>query len=294
MRPTFRLASALAITAFAGLGAVGCGGNSGTQPTSFTQTLNLTTAVAYSSSAAPVGTVDDTTPSATRAAQSIVPLAVLTTDSGQTAVLWGTRGSDGSVTSVREAAYKDANITLYARYNAAGGLLSVLGAGSDSDTKLNAQAGSYLTFSELEASGNSIVGTGVEYKDGVKGSTGQARATLTDIGVTVTVLNDKAASKVVMPTWAPVATSRADAIDPLAGLTTVYQDSPTRAKIIDAVTKAAGLVVGKPFNEYISRVTGFLLLDQLAKSYTTYTAKGLSVGAAGSDTTPLPYRADLP
>lgn len=290
MRPSFRLASAPALAALAGLAVVGCGGNAGTQPTSVAQNLSLSTAVAFSASAAPVGTVDD---GVSRAAEPILPLAVLTTDSGQTAVLWGTRGTDGTVTSVREVAYKDSDITLYARYNAAGGLLSVLGAGSDSDAKLNSQAGSYLTFSDLEASGNSIVGTGVEYKNGVQGDTGQARATLSDMGVTVTVLNSSKSEKVT-PTWKATVAARDASTDPLAGLSTVYQDSATRAKIISAVTKAAGLVLPKPFDTKISSITGFLFLDQLAKSYTTYTTKGFAVGTAGSDTTPLPYRSDLP
>ena len=291
MRSHIRPLSGL-VVALAGLGAVGCGGNSGTQPTSASPNITLATATAYSASAAPVGTVDD---SDSRAAVSIIPLASLTSASGQTVVLWGTRGSDGTVTSVRESAYKDGNVTLYARYNAEGGILSVLGAGSDSDAQLQAQAGSYLTFSDLEASGNTIIGTGGEVKNGAKGDTGKARATLTSNGVVVAVLKDDGTSENVSTNWAAAkATARDEATDPLAGLTTVYQDSPTRAKILSAVVKAAGLVVKKPFNAYVSQISGSLFIDQLAKSYTTYTAKGLSTGAAGSDETPLPYRSDLP
>lgn len=298
MRPRILRASALALLAFAGLAVVGCGGDSGTQPTTLNRTLVLSSAVAYSPSAAPVGTVDDSERGvATRAAQPVIPLAVLTTENGQTAVLWGTRDADGKVTSVREVGYQDTDVTLYARYAANGGLLSVTAAGSSTSDELNSQTGSYVKFGELEEGGNSLVGDGVSIKNGAEDDSARIRATLSGIGVTIQEIDgDRSAKspKTLPDAWKPLARDVIPGTDPLAGLEGVYQDSETRTKIVTALTLAAGAVVNDPFDDYIKRVTGFLFLDQLSKSYTKYTAKGLSAGIAGDETTPLPYRDDLP
>ena len=275
---------------------VGCGGSSGSQSTSSPiRTFKVASAAVYGADAAAVGTVDD---SATRAigVQSIIPLATLTSETGQLVVLWGTRDDAGRVTSVREAAYRDGDVTLYARYAANGGILSVLGAnaGTNEDPALTKNAGSYVTFGALEEPGlSSITGSGVVFTDGVQSDSSLVRATLTDNGVTVREIDGRTQRlRVDALLKAPVA--RADGNDPLDGFSTVYQEAENRTKIIASLLKVAGIVVDKPYSTYISNSASFLFLDQLSKSYTGYTAQGFAPTSPTDATTPLPYRADLP
>ena len=277
MRRRSRFASALAL---AGLALAGCGGNSGVQPTSVSRTLSLSTAIA-----SPSGTSVDTV-----GGVAVQPLATFGSSSDQRVTLWGTRdASTGAIAGVSEAVYaSDAIKPLYARYDANGGLVSV----KDSGT------GSYVTLSELEASGDSIVGVGY---DATSGKTGSIRATLSNVGVTVAVLDDgsKATGRSRFVPNAEIARSlarlgfRAET-DPLNGLTTVYKDSDARTRILTAIFRAASLVVDKPFDSIISDTAGFLSLDQLAASYQTYLDKGGVVGVATDGTTPGTYVSGLP
>lgn len=286
---------------FAGIGTValvlaGCGGNSGTQTTTPTiRTFKVAEATVYGADAPAVGTVDDSRASS-RSVTPVIPLATLTSQTGQIVVLWGTRGDDGKVTSVRQAAYQDGDVTLYARYAANGGILSVLGdsAGTTSDPALQKNAGSYVTFGQLEEPDlKSITGTGVVFENGTQKSEDSVRATLTDNGVTVKELDGR--SQVVRPDASTTKlSSRADGNDPLEGFATVYQDAENRTKIISSLLKVAGVVVEKPYSTYIANSSSFLFLDRLSKSYLDYTAQGFDPATASGATTPLPYRSDLP
>ncbi len=246
----------------------GCGGNSGTQPTSLDRTLDLSSVTVYPSVR-------------TSRVPGNLPIALFTTDKGQNVVLWGTRsGTDGTITNIGEAAYyTDIAKPLYAKYNSDGGLTSV----KDIDS------GSYVTFSELD--GSSLVATGF---DAGSGNTGSIRATLSDIGVTIEVIDDgRTVKRQVVPIEAIPTRGIARDVDPLAGFADVSRDSETRIRIITAIFRAASLVVDKPFDEEVRTVAGFLLLDQLTKSYTDFTGKGLS-GTVTTDDTPVPYLTDLP
>ncbi|RYG42285.1 hypothetical protein EON79_19215 [bacterium] len=295
MRLTPRHFAGLAILSLA---LSGCGGNSGTQTTSSPiRSFKVAAATVYGADAPAVGTVDDadTTARASRAAVAVIPLATLTSDQGQTVVLWGTRDEAGKVSSVREAAYQDGDVTLYARYGADGGILSVLGAGAgtSNDPSLAKNAGSYVTFGPLEAPGlNSITGSGIVFENGTQTEDESVRATLTDNGVTVTELDGK--SQVVrLDPFVKTRAARAET-DPLDGFASVYQEPENRTKIVTSLLKVAGVVVEKPYSTYISNSSAFLFLDRLSQSYSNYTAQGFDPTTAGEATTPLPYRSDLP
>lgn len=267
MKGSTRLFSGFATVALF-LALSGCGGNSGTQPTTLDRTLDVSSVTVYP-------------PVRTGRSPSNEPIALFTTDKGQNVVLWGTRSvTADTITSIGEAAYyTDIAKPLYAKYNSDGGLTSV----KDIDS------GSYVTFSELD--GSSLVATGF---DAGSGNTGSIRATLSDIGVTIEVIDDgRTVKRQVVPIDALPARSISRNGDPLTGFADVSRDSETRIRIITAIFRAASLVVDKPFDEQVRTVAGFLLLDQLTKSYTDFTAKGLSAGSS-TDDTPVPYLSDLP
>lgn len=251
----------------------GCGGNTGTQTTSLDRSMTISAASAYAS-AAPVDTIGGVT---------IAPLALFSSEKGQSIVLWGSRSeTDGTITGVREAAYwTDVAKPLYAKYNVNGGLTSVK----------DAATGSYVTFSELENS--SLVATGV---DGTTGKTASIRATMTQNGITVVVLDDGRSRTIrfdELPTLGKRGITR-DVVEPLAGFESVYKDDDTRTRIITAIFRAASLVVDSPFDEQLRDVAGFLLLDQLTQSYSTFKGKGLLPSSEPNTTTPVPYVSDLP
>ena len=277
----------------------GCGGSSGSQTTANPiKTFKVATAAVYTANAAPVGTVDDGSGlSAARGAVPIIPLATLTSASGQIVVLWGTRDSAGKVNSVREAAYRDGDVTLYARYAANGGILSVLGAnaGTNADPALQKNAGSYVVFSQLEEPNlSSITGTGVVLEDGVAKAPQRARATLTGNGISVRAIDENGNNKVAYPdVIAKSVAPRDGGSDPLDGLSTVYQDAANRTEIISGLLKVAGIVVDKPYSTYIENSANFLFIQKLSTSYQNYAAQGYP-DASGDSTTPLPYRSDLP
>lgn len=260
----------------ASLAIAGCGGNTGTQPTTLSRTLELASGSSYSGAAA-VDTVDG---------KSVGALATFVSTRGQQVVLWGSRDeTTGAIDRVHEAAYKSDTVApLYAKYDENGGLASV----KDIET------GSYVTFSPLE--GSSVVATGY---DGEEGDSGSIRATLSNVGVTVVVLDDRGTKRTrTIPLSELGLTAKGRDLpqneDPLAGFASVYRDSDTRTKIIAAILRAASLVVEKPFDKIISDVAGYLLLDELQKSYATFKTQGASVGSDVSGTTPLPYVAELP
>jgi len=267
MKGTHRLFSAFATVALF-LVISGCGGNSGTQPTSLNRTLDVSAVTVYD-------------PARIARDPSNDPIALFSTEKGQNVVLWGTRsGVDGTVTGIGEAAYyTDIAKPLYAKYNSDGGLAIV----KDIDS------GSYVTFSELD--GSSIVASGY---DGATGDTGSIRATLSDVGVTIEVLSGaRGTKKQVVPIEALTKRGLARVPDPLAGFADIPTDSETRVTIISAILRAASLVVDPPFDEEIRTVGGFLMLDQLTKSYTNYTAKGFTPETS-TDETPVPYIEELP
>jgi len=246
------------------LGLNGCGGNSGTQPTSLERNLDLSSVTVYS-------------PARGARTPGADPIALFSTEKGQTAVLWGHRSeTDGSITDITETAYyTDIDKPLYAKYNSEGGLTVV----KDIDS------GSYVTFSELED--NSLVATGF---DASTEKTGSIRATLSNVGVTIEVLDEGRVTKrqVVRPgDFAPRLPGRDD---PLAGLATIPHDSENRARIITAIFRAASIVVDHPFDQQIRDIAPFLMLDQLSKSYTEFDG----VPASSSDETPVPYISELP
>ena len=275
----------------AGLATSGCGGNSGSQPTSLERTLMLQSGVAYSSGASEV-------------APGVKPLATFSAKADQRVTLWGTRAEDGSVASVYESAYtsaelqglKDGAHTIYSRYDASGNLLSIL----DSVT------GASITFSEFtpasEGSSNgSIVATGY---DPAKGKTASVRATLTGGDITVAVIDDGSRGTKrrtfklaeLNPSLGVVRGARGEAGGvTLSGFLSVYAGSAPRTKILATVFKAAALVVEDGFGGIVADSGSFLLLDQLTESYGELLGKGLTPEVAADGAVPeSAFRDDLP
>jgi hypothetical protein len=267
--------SGLALLALA---LIGCGGNSGTQITSLSRSLDLDSGTTYAD-AAPVGTIGGT---------PVATLASFTTKKSQQVVVWGTRDdATGRIASVREMAYVAPGVApLYATYNDAGGLAGVY----DTDTH------SSVTFSALEDSTVTCVGY-----DGTRDKTATVRATLSDVGVTLEVVDDGrgvggrgGAEKrfVALSELAPPVAARGlPNDDPLAGLASAFRDSADRTRIVNAILKAAGIVVKAPFDGILRDVSGYMLLDRFTQSYGQYAATGaVPVAAPNGAATPLPYR----
>ena len=288
-----RRATSLALIALIGLVAFGCGGDSGSQPTSLDRTLKLDSGVAYPA----------TTPGES-ADPTIKPLVTFSARADQRVTLWGSRAEDGTVASVYESAYtsaklqtlKDGAHTIYSRYDASGNLLSIL----DSVT------GASITFSEFipaagSTSDGSIMATGY---DPAKDKTASVRATLTGGNITVAVIDDgsRAGTKRTFkladldPSLGRVRSSRSEAgAAALTGFLSVYKGSAPRTKILATVFKAAALVVEDGFGGIVSDSGGFLLLDQLTQSYSVLLDRGLTPELAGEgDTPPSAFRNDLP
>ena len=284
-------ASSLALTLFVGLAAYGCGGNSGSQPTSVERTLKLVSGNVYPSTAGAV-------------ASSVQPLVTFSANSDQRVTLWGTRAEDGRIASVYESAYtsaklqnlKDGAHTIYSRYDVSGNLLSLL----DSVT------GAYITFSEFipaagSSSNGSIMATGY---DPAKDKTARVRATLTGGNITVAVLEDGSRAKETRtfrlsdldPALGTVRVARSEAgAGALTGFLSVYQGSAPRTMILATVFKAAALAVEDGFGGIVADSGGFLLLDQLTTSYADLTDRGITPELAAEGEMPMSaYRNDLP
>ncbi|GEM_PF-4297561 len=277
MKPSARL-SGLAFLALAFV-LVGCGGNTGTQTMGLSRSLDIDAGTAYSD-ADPVDTVGGA---------PVTSLASFTTKKSQQVVMWGSRDeTTGQITRVREMAYAAPGVDpLYATYNETGGLASVYDTGT----------GSFVTFGGLD--GSSILCVG---HDGTRDKTATVRATLSDIGVTVEVIENRGvgdhrgtSQKRFVPLseltpLGPLARGASNE-DPLAGLNLAFSDPADRTRIIEAIVKAAGLVVKAPFDRVLRDVSGFMLLDRFTQSYGQYTAKGVyPVAAANGAATPLAYR----
>ncbi len=266
---------------------VGCGG-SGSQPTTLDRTLNLSAVTAYPDSA-----TASTSLEVLSGGGVVKPIAEFTGKSdGQKLVVWGTRDATTRLVSgIHEGALTADGFTtpVYVRYNASGGVSSLY----DSDTK------SYLTLSDLESSGNSILAVGY---DGTTGKSATVRATYQNGGVTVKQLDRAAgASRFVSNAEIAAVLSKGrvtGASDPIEGFTSVYQNTASesvRTKILTAVFRAAAVVLkdDAKFSKIVAETAGFLLLNQLEDSYAEFFAAGTPT-LATDETTSQPYRTDLP
>ena len=272
------------------LALAGCGG-SGSQPTTLDQNLRVDAVTAYPAGVT-AGTSLDTFDD-----RAVKPLAVFrTTRNDQSLVVWGTRDADGRVVGVRETAFQsdDTKAPLYVQYNSAGGAKALY----DSDSE------SYLTLSDLEDSGNSIVATGV---DGTTGKSATVRATYGNGGVTVKELDRATGTPTGKARFVPsseiaatLAKARAEAAgEPLFGFAGVYKDTAaegTRTKILTAVFRAAAVLVQDDdrFRDALTDTAGFLLLNQLGDSYASFLNRVGAPDLATTDETSVAYLRALP